>query len=75
MSCKGSPVLQKGAGSSSSFAFKETSTQNRHFENIINDVGYFELNLHRHILGTTETYITSCKKEYNRCPLKLTKID
>ena len=25
-------------------------------------VGYFELKLHRHILGTPETYITSCKR-------------
>ncbi len=25
-------------------------------------VGYFELKLHRHILGTPEIYITSCKK-------------
>ncbi len=32
-------------------------------------VGYFELKLHRHILGTPTTNITSCKKRHNRCPL------
>ncbi len=31
--------------------------------------GYFELNLHRHILGTPETYITYCEKGHNWCPL------
>ncbi len=33
-------------------------------------VGYFELKLNRHILGTPETNITSCKKGHNRCSLK-----
>jgi len=33
-------------------------------------VGYFELKLHKYILGTTETNITSSKKGHNRCPLK-----
>jgi len=32
-------------------------------------VGYFELKLHKYILGTPETNITSCKKGHNRCPL------
>jgi len=32
-------------------------------------VGYFELKLHKYILGTTETNITSSKKGHNRCPL------
>jgi len=34
-------------------------------------VGYFELKIHRHILGTPETYIASCEKEHNRSPLRL----
>jgi len=34
-------------------------------------VGYFELKLHKYILGTPETNITSCKKGHNRCPLNL----
>jgi len=34
-------------------------------------VGYFELKLHKYILGTPETNITSCKKGHNRCPLIL----
>jgi len=33
-------------------------------------MGYFELKLHKYILGTPETNITSCKKGHNRCPLK-----
>jgi len=33
-------------------------------------VGYFELKLHKYILGIPETNITSCKKGHNRCPLK-----
>ncbi len=33
-------------------------------------VGYFELKLHIHTLGISETYFTSCKKEHNRSPLK-----
>jgi len=33
-------------------------------------VGYFELKLHKYILGTPETNITSCKKGHNRCPLR-----
>jgi len=33
-------------------------------------VGYFELKLHRDILGTPETYITYCKKGHNMSPLK-----
>ncbi len=32
-------------------------------------VGYFGLKLHRHILGTPKTNITSCKKGHNRCLL------
>jgi len=32
-------------------------------------VGYFELKLHKYILGTPETNITSCKKGHNRCTL------
>jgi len=32
-------------------------------------VGYFELKLHKYILGTPETNITSSKKGHNRCPL------
>ncbi len=31
---------------------------------------YFELKLHRHILGTLETYIISCKKVHNGCLLR-----
>jgi len=34
-------------------------------------VGYFELKLHKYILGTPETNITFCKKGHNRCPLSL----
>jgi len=34
-------------------------------------VGYFELKLHKYILGTPETNITSCKKGHNRCPLMI----
>jgi len=30
----------------------------------------FELKLHKNILGTPETYISSCKKGPNRSPLK-----
>jgi len=37
-------------------------------------VGYFELKLHKYILGTPETNITSCKKGHNRCPLRITFI-
>jgi len=37
-------------------------------------VGYFELKLHKYILGTAETNITSCKKGHNRSPLTLIKI-
>ncbi len=33
-------------------------------------VGNFGLKLHRHILGTPKTNITSCKKGHNWCPLK-----
>ncbi len=33
-------------------------------------MGYFELELHRHILGTSETYITYCEKGHNMSPLK-----
>jgi len=33
-------------------------------------VGYFELKLHKYILGTPEINITSCKKGHNRCPLR-----
>jgi len=36
-------------------------------------VGYFELKLHKYILGTPETNITSCKKVHNRCPLILAR--
>jgi len=32
-------------------------------------MGYFELKLHKYILGTPETNITSCKKGHKRCPL------
>ncbi len=32
-------------------------------------VGYFELKLHRRILGTPKTNIMSCKNGHNRCPL------
>ncbi len=32
-------------------------------------VGYFELKLHIHTLGISETYFSSCKKEHNRSPL------
>ncbi len=32
-------------------------------------VGYFELKLHIHTLGISETYFASCKKEHNRSPL------
>ncbi len=32
-------------------------------------MGYFELRLQIHTLGTSETYLTSCKKEHNRSPL------
>ncbi len=46
------------------------STQNRYFQNDIKSVGYFELKLHRHIMGTPETYITSCKKMHNSCSLR-----
>jgi len=34
-------------------------------------IGYFELKLHKYMLGTPETNITSCKKGHNRCPLRL----
>jgi len=34
-------------------------------------VGYFELKLHKYILGTPETNITCCKKGHNRWPLRL----
>jgi len=33
--------------------------------------GYFELKLHKYILGIPKTNITSCKKGHNRCPLKV----
>jgi len=33
-------------------------------------VGYFELKLHKYILGTAETNITSYKKGHNWCPLR-----
>ncbi len=61
----------------SSFAFKVIHTKTTHFvfrhapkmsfSRCYNklSVGYFELKLHRHILGTLKTNITSCKK----CPL------
>jgi len=57
-------------GSRSSFAFKDTgtkqhvfpSTKNGHLQHaIINDL-YFELKLHRHNLGTPETYIGFVKR-------------
>ncbi len=35
-------------------------------------MGYFEQKLHRQILGTPGTYITSCKKGHNWSPLHLT---
>jgi len=38
-------------------------------------VGYFELKLHRHILGTPETYITSCEKGHYRYPLTIITLD
>jgi len=34
-------------------------------------LGYFEPKLHKHILGTPETNIASCKKGHNRCPLSV----
>ncbi len=34
-------------------------------------VGYFELKLHIHTLGISETYFTACKKEHNRSHLKV----
>ncbi len=68
-----------GAGVCSSFAFKVIHTKTALFfrhtpkmtlSNCYNkwSVGYFELKLHRHILGTPKT-ITSCKKWHNRCPI------
>jgi len=37
-------------------------------------VGYFELKLHKYILGTPKTNITSCKKGHNRCPLNYNSV-
>jgi len=37
-------------------------------------VGYFELKLYRHILGTPETYITFCEKEDKSFPFKLKEL-
>ncbi len=36
-------------------------------------MGYFELKLHRHILGTPDTYITYCQKGHNMSPLSCCK--
>jgi len=36
-------------------------------------VAYFELKLHKYILGTPETNIISCKKGHDRCPLSYYK--
>ncbi len=45
---------------------ESASTQNRYIQNaIINDLWYFKLKLHRHILGTPETCIAYCKKGHN----------
>jgi len=37
-------------------------------------MGYFELKLHKYMLGTPETNITSCKKGHTRCPLRLGQV-
>jgi len=37
-------------------------------------VGYFELKLHIHTQGTSETYFTSCKKGYYTTPLMMAKV-
>ncbi len=63
--------LYSGKGS---FGFKETGTKinvSASTQKWYNkwSVGYFELKLHRHILGTPENYITYCKKGHNMSPL------
>jgi len=37
-------------------------------------MGYFVLKLHKYILGTPETNITSSKKGHNRCPLNAAEL-
>ncbi len=74
--CKGTALFWKrGRGAAAHLHLKihvrkqpiSASTQNRHYKW---SVGYFELTIHQHILGTPETYITSCRKGHNRCPFK-----
>jgi len=36
-------------------------------------MGYFEQKLHKYMLGTPDTNITSCKKGHNRCLLNSLK--
>ncbi len=69
------PFLEMGSGSSSLLkrhALEKrvsASTQNRHFQKWHKKLSVVKLKLYRHIVGTPETYITSCKMRHNRCPL------
>ncbi len=72
-----SPSSGVGAGICSSFAYTKNQLIFRHPPNITFSscynrlaVGYFGLKLHRHILGTPKTNITSYKKGYSKCPLR-----